>query len=98
MYVIADVVRKDTIKNGLTYSPVSGRLYSYEEFVKAIEDADITVEDGVGAWVLDGMEADETIVDLNNKAVYFVDRFLVTWEKLYEKFGDRMAFSWYSLW
>lgn len=98
IYKVVPSITKEEILSECRFSdiPPFGDVFSYKDFMEAVEDWAIMDHDGSGDLILYDKVVERSSTWIQRRCVFFADRFFIPFEVLYEIFGDDMKIIWFN--
>ena len=98
IYKVAPSITKEEILAVCKYDDVPdyGDVMTYEEFMGCVESYGIIDYDGSGELMLFDKVVKNTSTWVNDRCVYFRDKFFVPFDVLHNIFGDDMKLIWFN--
>lgn len=98
IYKVAQNITKEEILEVCEFDDVPdfGDVFTYEEFMDAVDSWCIMDYDGTGDLMLYDKVVKFTSTWIHNRSVYFVNKFFVPFDVLHSIFGDDMKIVWFN--
>lgn len=98
IYKAVEDVSKEEILNALEFreDKSCGTVFSFEEFLKEVEDMSLMDYDGSGNMILNGKVVKNSSTWIHDRSMYIVNKYFVPFEKLEELFGEEIEILWFN--